>query len=853
MDRGFILDATYRIERGRPVIHLFGVGEQEESFVVRDTRTRPSFFVESRQLEAVESLLAPHRADTGWPRILERPWRTLAGEPASEIEVAIPADVPAWRARFAQAGIVCHEADLPFATRFLIDHGIRGALAIDGRACPGRLVHRVYQDPEIHADTWVPALRVISLDIETDWQAREVRSFALYGRVARGARAAEVHAVALPGHHERPAVVEEGAAPAPCYYHRDEAHLLQALARRMRELDPDVLTGWNLIGFDLTVLERAFRRADLPFHLGRADLPTRIRPPDENWMTGRASIPGRAVLDGMNLLRGAFVRLDDFSLDTAARAILGEGKLLAAGERRTEIERLYHQDLPRLLLYNLTDARLVVEILERLKLVPLAAQRSLLTGLPIERAGASIAAFDFLYIAELHRRGIAAPSVERPAGAPASGRARRGAPGGIPGDGALQGFEELEEARPEAGLPEEISRPVPIGGHVLEPVPGIHRNVWLFDYRSLYPSVILTFNIDPLGYLEANKLLEGGGSTAFSEGFDPSATIAGASIRAPNGALFHRQAAILPEILGRLMPAREAARRAGDAVGSTAIKILMNSFYGVLATPRCRFHDTRVANAITTFGRAILLWTREHLEQLGHPVIYGDTDSVFVLSGVSDPGEAEARGRSVVAGLNDALAAWVAREYGVASHLKLLFERCYGKFFIPSHRGAAEGSKKRYAGLVETAAGRELVITGFESVRRDWTPLAKDFQRRLLRLVLEEEPVEDFVAGFVRDLREGRRDEDLVYRKTLRKPLEAYGKTGPPHVRAARLMEGAHQRVVSYVMTRAGPQPLGFVTAPLDREHYLEKQLRPIADALLVHIGTSLERILGRGDQLGLL
>jgi DNA polymerase II len=806
MDRGFILEATYRIEGGAPVVHLFGVTEEGASFVVRDTRVRPSFFIASADLPGAEPILQRLRGGgpSPFPRVGEGHWRTLEGDAATEIFAAIPSDVPPLREALRAGGVECHEADLPFVTRYLVDRGLRAALGMDGPWQPGRRVARVYQDVELRPEAYDPRLRVLSLDIETDPAALQVWSFALYGRFPLGGRAAEVHAVRPGGRSEAPDSLETAFGEAACHYHRDERELLRALTRRVREIDPDVLTGWNVVGFDLLVLERAFRRHEIPFFLGRADLACRIRPANEPWATSRATVPGRAVLDGLDLVRGAFVRLDDYSLETASRTLLGEGKVMTAEDRGEEIARMYRDDLPRFLLYNLTDARLVTEILEKLELVSLAARRSHLTGLPIDRVGASIAAFDSLYLAELHRRGFVAPSVAR-------------SPDGE-----------------DPGRPAE-DEDAAIGGYVLESRPGIHENVWVFDYRSLYPSIILTFNLDPLGHALAKR--EANASW----------------IQAPNGAVFPRGEGILPAILRRLIPERAEALRRGDRTASLAIKILMNSMYGVLATPRCRFHSTAVSNAITTFGHTVLLWTRDRLEAMGHPVIYGDTDSVFALSGIADGHAAQERGREVAGELNRSLTDWVRERYDLESHLQLQFERLFVELLMPSLRHAREGSKKRYAGLVETGAGRQLVAVGLELVRRDWTVLAKDFQRHLLEKVLAGEAVEEFIVRFVRDLRAGRRDGDLVYRKALRKPLEAYGRTTPPHVKAARLMEGRHGRVISYVMTTEGPQPATMRRAPFDYEHYIEKQLAPIADAILVHIGLRFDEIAGKGGQLGLL
>jgi len=798
MDRGFILNPTYRVEHGRPVVHLFGVTEDAESFVVRDTRSRPSFFLKAADLSRAG--IGP--ATEGYPRVTSRTWHTMDGEEAAEVQVAVPPDVPPLRDRLRSEGIECFEADIPFVTRFLFDRGLRGAIGIDGPCRKGRRVGRIYENVDLEPAAFEPRLRVLSLDIETDPRAERIFSFALFARLPHEAHVAEVHYVISPEQGEAPGDIESGREAGFCFPHPDEPSLLGALVRRIREIDPDVLTGWNVIDFDLLVLERAFRRCGVPFFLGRADMACRVRPRGEAWGSSRATVHGRAVVDGLDLLRGAFIRLDQYSLETASRVILGEGKVVTSADRGREIERLYREDLPTFLRYNLTDARLVIDILEKRALIALAVRRSFLTGLPMDRVAGSIAAFDFLYVGNLHRRGIVAPSV--------------------PEEGSAD--------------PRLHNQPAPIGGYVLESVPGIYESVWLFDYRSLYPSIIRTFHIDPLGHALAAR--------------EPGSR---GRIRAPNGAEFLRDAGILPQILAELFPQRADALRRDEWVVSTAIKILMNSFYGVLATPRCRFFSTLVSNAITTFGQQILLWTKARLEEMGYPVIYGDTDSVFALSGLADPARAEDRGREVVAHLNTALRDWVIATHGVPSHLELEYERLYLKFFMPSLRHASEGSKKRYAGVVATPTGTELVFTGLESVRRDWTVLAKDFQRHLLTAVFEGSDPEPFVMTFLKELRAGDRDGDLVYRKSLRKPLEDYGKTTPPHVKAARLIPGPVGRVISYVMTTEGPQPLGHVTAPLDYEHYVEKQLRPIAESILTHIGKDFDEILGKGTQLGLL
>src|SRR5262249_39706872 len=159
----------------------------------------------------------------------------------------------------------------------------------------------------------------------------------------------------------------------------------------VRSVDPDVLTGWNVCDFDLTMLLRFCRRAGLACTLGRNDDELELQRDQSFTREGRAVLCGRQVLDGLAALRRAFLRLEGYRLATAARTLLGRGKLIGPEHRGLEIEAAYRDDPARLAAYNLEDCRLVLEILERTGLVELAVRRSLLTGMQLDRVGAAIA------------------------------------------------------------------------------------------------------------------------------------------------------------------------------------------------------------------------------------------------------------------------------------------------------------------------------------------------------------------------------------------------------------------------------------------------------------------------------
>lgn len=776
--RGFILQASYRVQtladaRRVPVVHLYGRLDNGNTFLLRDFRQRPHFYIRADAAPAAQALGAPT------PQPTDR--RNFAGVAVARIEVDTPTDVPPLRDRLQGAGIETFEADVRFAVRYLIERGIKGGCEIEGDAVPGDGITWVFDDPLLRPAPVRIEPRVLAFDIETDAKGERLLAISLYGP--------DVDEVLIVDDRDRP-------LPEKSIRCRDELAALDAFTARVRRLDPDVLTGWNIVDFDLSVLQKIATRLRHPLNLGREAGALRIRKAEGYFGSGNASVPGRLVLDGIDLLRGAFVRMDDYSLDAVARTVLGEGKAVAGDvrDRIGEILHNYEHDLPAFARYARTDARLAYEIVLKLDLVRLAFARSALTGMTPDRVAASIASFDFLYLTELERRRVVAPSVRSD-------------------DSSVHAAQH--------------------GGHVLEPVTGLHRNVWVFDFKSLYPSIIRTFNIDPLAYVAEPA---------------PDADI----IRTP-GAAFRRAPAILPQMLDALFPQREAAKKAGDQVASNAIKILMNSFYGVLGTPACRFHNAAVANSITGSGRELLLWSKDWFEQRGYRVLYGDTDSLFVSAGAGDADAAKAAGPGLAATLTEELAHHIKERWDVTSRLELEFEKLYRKLFLPRVRHGTGGARKRYAGVVHGSGTDEVEFVGMEVVRRDWTALAKQVQRELYQRLFTDQSVDAYLVEVVRKVRRGELDEALVYRKNLRKDADDYTATTPPHVVAARKSAQPTGRLIQYVITTAGPEPTDNVQHPLDREHYVEKQIKAVAEPVLTTLGLDFERVIGDNRQLDML
>ncbi len=760
---GFLLQIGYRVESDAPVIHLSGRLTDGRSFLVRETRRIPHFFVRDKDVG--------HSALRKFD-IVESEFDTLDGNPAAKVIVRLPADTLPVRDTLHAEGIPTYQADLRFPVSHLIEKNIRGGIGIKGEPdVQGSGADVVFTNPDIFPSKALLNPRVLSFDIETDPDARRLLAIAIHGL--------GMDEVLVVDPVDRP-------MPNSAIAFRTEREAIEAFVQRVAELDPDVLTGWNVIDFDLAVLSRIARRYRIPLRLGRTDATVQVREAQGFFASSQAIVHGRVVLDGIALIRGAFMPFKDYSLDAVSREVLGEGKAVEGDvkDRAEEILERYNSDLAGFVHYAGTDARLALQIVEKLQLIPLAIKRSTLTGMTMDRVSASVASFDFVYLSQLRHKKIVAPSVN-------------------------------------AGNYHQ--REVHSGGLVLQPTPGMFQNVWTFDYKSLYPSVIRTFNIDPVSYL------------AGFEADDP--------IETTNLARFSRDPAILPSVLDTLFEERETAKQEGDPIASQAIKILMNSFYGVLATPVCRFHNSKLANAITSFGRYFLRYLKDWFESLDYNVLYGDTDSVFVESGIECESEAYDIGSARAEDFNAELAAHVQDKWSVESKLTLEFEHLYSKFFLPAMRKSKQGARKRYAGMEYPSGVVE--FTGMEVVRRDWTDLAKEVQRELFRKLFTNEPVDEYLREYVRELRSGNLDEKLVYRKGLRKPLSKYTKVVPPHVAAGRKMDRPG-KVIEYLITVDGPEPLENLKSPPDREHYVQRQIRPVAEPVLAALGLDFEAVAER-------
>jgi len=550
----------------------------------------------------------------------------------------------------------------------------------------------------------------------------------------------------------------------------------------------------------LRVLQKHAERHGIPLRLGRDGSAMEWREHGGKQQHFFAAAAGRLIIDGIEALRSATWSFASFSLEFVSQTLLGEGKSIDNPyQRMAEIDRRFAEDKPALARYNLKDCELVTRIFAKTELLTFLLERASVTGLAADRSGGSVAAFEHLYMPMMHRQGYVAPNL-----------------GDVEGENSP-------------------------GGFVMDSRSGLYDSVLVLDYKSLYPSIIRTFLIDPVG------LVEGINETDAAKAVDGFV-----------GARFSREKHCLPAIVKQIWDGREAAKRDQNKPLSQALKIIMNAFYGVLGSSGCRFFDPRLASSITMRGHEIMHLTRRLIEEQGYHVIYGDTDSTFVwLKHAHNEEQAGEIGRALVAHVNQWLAQHIRDEFGLESALELQYETHYRRFLMPTIRGSEEGSKKRYAGL----KGDEMIYKGLETVRSDWTPLAQQFQQVLYERIFKGEPYQEYVKDYVNRTLGGEFDELLVYRKRLRRPLEDYERNVPPHVRAARTADEYNRQQgrplqyqsggwIRYVITLAGPEPLETQRSRIDYDHYLTRQLQPVADAILPFVNDDFSALTSRQQSL---
>lgn len=759
----FLLTGEWSDYTGQNILKLIGTSEELGAVEIIISNNKPVFFVENKSI--INPLLKNHLRK-------ETKLKNFNHQPVDAIYLNTQKELITLADSLHQSEIKTFESDVDPLRRFLMEKNINSQLRITGVAEKKSSIVR-FSNPTIEPCEVTPNFVIASIDIETGAKTNQLYSIA-------------VNITGKNGEHKKVFMIGDKPKRSPefIFYFSDDRDLLTNFFTWFKVIDPDIIIGWHVVGFDLLFLDNKCRELGISLDISRSNgrVSIRQRKPSGHYI----SVTGRVVIDGPSTLRASFFSFEDFKLETVAQELLGTGKTITPDENKIEeIDRQFKEDKVSLAEYNLQDAVLVTDIFKKTGLIELSVRRAQISGLLMDQLGMMTAAFDHFYLPRLHKAGFVAPN--------------------------LKDIHASEHAA---------------GGYVIDPNPGIYENVIVLDFKSLYPSIIQSFKIDPYSLLMKET----------------------DTIETLNGYKFSSSLHILPDFIDELMKLREIAKKKKDKQLSQAIKILMNSFYGVMGSYGCRFYHPDLPRAITGSGHKLLLGSKDYLEKKNLKVIYGDTDSLFVMLNDISVDDGETQGKKVVKELNTYWKNKLKKEFKVESYLELEYEKYYKKFIITPARGAEIGAKKRYAGLVSKNGIENIEFVGMEFVRSDWTKLAKEFQIELYEKVFKGDDVEDWIREVIQKLKSGKLDDKLIYRKRLRKEVEDYTKNVPPHARAAKLLNEPRD-IIYYAITQRGPIPIELKHNDFDYDHYIEKQLKPIADSVLSLLGQSFDTIAG-SDQL---
>jgi len=583
--------------------------------------------------------------------------------------------------------------------------------------------------------------------------------------------------------------------------HENEAEILKRFEEIVKEEDPDILIGYNSDNFDLPYIDARAKVLELELKLGRADEGIRIR---SSRGIVECEIPGRVHIDLYPIIRRS-VKLSSYVLEDVVRSIFGREKVKIKGADMAAFWEKGGEELKAFANYAMEDADAALELAGRF--VPLYYELSQVVGIPLFDIARMTSGqlVEWLLIREAYSANELVPT-------------------------RVGGSEYLRRAEDTY-----------VGGYVLEPKKALAENIAVFDFRSLYPSIIITHNIDPA------TIRAGKNSNAppdldvhFSkenEGFIPG---------------------VVKKIVQKRIEAKEAIKKEKNEnkkkmleLKQQALKLLANSFYGYMGYPRARWYKKACAESVTSFARSYIKSVMQAAEQeFNFEVVYGDTDSLFVVL-------KEGEERKDAVGQKERIKKFLDE---MNKRLPGIIELEYQGFY---KRGVFL-TKKRYALMDEN---REIIVKGLELVRRDWAEIAKATQKEVLKAILEEGNPEK-AAQIVKDKivrirnRNVKLDEIALYTQITRS-LNAYKNVGP-HVKAARKAKEKGREIfpgmiISYVIVK-GKGMISDRAVPIedvkledyDVDYYLENQLLPPVVRILEALGYSQESLKGEKRQLGL-
>ncbi len=812
-----IFDVDYVVVDGRPIIRVFGKTINGESVCGFYENYLPYIYVDDEKaLNILKNEPQVHK--------IKKVRRKIIGDmtPRDMYKVFLknPAKTPEIRERLKANGLNPYEADILFKYRFMCDLGLKGLSWIrvaDGSPTSTNTVRvsktiRI-KEFECREKLEDAEMKILALDIECiSTRPGDVPD-------AKRDPIIMVSMVFNSPYEGKKQIVLSTRNGEGVFSFSTEKEMLEEFIDIINKYDPDIITGYNINGFDLPYIINRMKENNVRPLFGRCNQKSAfVR---SFGIRNRITITGRVVVDSFEIVKKDF-SLQRYGLDFVAEKLLGERKI---DVKHSEIEKLWRgneEEFKKLVEYSIKDSVLAMDLVLKLNLIDKYIALSKVSGTLLQDtldSGETSRIENFL-LKEFNRAGYVFPC--KP--------------------------EQSEVKKRERERAEKLK-----GGFVLEPEKKLHSNVLVMDFKSMYPSIFITYNICP------TTIVKDGNRQGL--------------IETPSGAKFlpkNIQYGIIPKILEGVMKQRQAVKkklkeckdenkkRALDAE-QWALKIMANAFYGHMGYVRSRIYDLDIANAITTCGRETIKETAAKIErEFGYKIVYGDTDSVFVKVPEDDTEKLSEIGKGIALKITEELP-------GI---MELEFEKIFRRF-LPL-------TKKRYVAwkLEHTGDGWKegIEMKGIETVRRDWCGLVGDTIKNVIDIILKKNDVKasvKYFKGVIQDLVNGKIPiEKLVITKTMTKSPKHYAGI-QPHIELAKKIEMRNPNDVPGIGDRIGyvivkgtqllskraedPAYVLEKGLQVDSNYYVENQLLPPLEKIFRGLGVSKSELLGNGRQIGIL
>ncbi len=801
---GFLLDIDYITQDDRPVVRLWCKSKEGGSnFVVLDDTFEPYFYalphdsaVYDEDIETIKEQIESLRAFSrsgGDEEIrvkrVELCQRKLLGVNHTVLKVYAyhPRHVPILRDEVRKLGLMALEADILFAIRYLIDRQLR---PFEGLYVEGEKIDTGYCEG-------IKAKEVRSTGEGCDLTRFRLLAFDCEMAISAG--------TGMPSPKRDPIIIIAVATDTESklfvisdeeYRRGDDKRILSEFLQYVRDFQPDIMVGYNSDSFDWQYIRDRARLHGIRLQLGADGSNVQF---ERGGALPGVNISGRLNVDLFKLAKRDLDAVKVKTLENVAEylGVMNKGDRTNLTPR--EINHCWFNTEERSRLYAYANADAVSTLGIARKMLPLQIQLARMVGYPLDELtkmgrGRQVEAF---LTAEAFKRGELVPQ--------------------------KSGGEKTYE-----------------GGFVLPPEKGLHENVIALDFSSMYPTIMISFNISPDTFVE---------SVTDRDEVYIAPEVGHAFRKEPDG-FFKR---IMSDLIARRRRIKSEMKRYRKEspeyrlldVQQQSIKILTNSFYGYTGWSAAKFYKRECAEATTAWGRYFIKHTVQLAEEIGLKVIYGDTDSIFVK--LPDGGD-----RDTLMAKAKEVSELITRELPLELEIQDFFKAI---FFT--------GKKKRYAALTDRG---EIVVRGLEVRRGDWCDLAKEVQTRVIEHILRDKDPETavkYVKSVIKDLKDGKVPlHKLIIHKTLTRRISGY-ETKQAHVIAAERALASTAAIayevgakIPYVIIRGAGKtserafPVDIIEESggneicadgrryiIDTSYYIKHQIIPVAHRLLELFG----------------